>query len=72
MPFCELWRAEHTGVSVFAVLEVSKMARRALLFVTFGLSLGVGEVVRLLCFGRGFGEEAIDRAGFGGRVLGDL
>ena len=32
MPFCELWRAEHAGVSVFAVLEVSRVSRRALLF----------------------------------------
>ena len=72
MPFCEFWRAEHAGVSVFAVLEVSSLARRALLFAMFGLLLDVGQVVRLSCFGLELGEEAINRAGFGGMVFGDF
>ena len=26
MPFCEFWRAEHAGLSLFAVLEVSHLS----------------------------------------------
>ncbi len=55
MPFCELWRAGDTGVSVFDVLEVSKVFRRALVFAMFGLSQGVEEVLRSLRLGRGLG-----------------
>ena len=64
MPFCEFWRAEHAGVSVFDVLEVSIGILCGLLISTFGL----GEVLR---FRRQLGEEAIERVRFGGRILGN-
>lgn len=70
MPFCEFWGAEHAGVSVFDVLEVSTVVRCALLFAMFGLVEDHGGLLGLLHFGPGVGSKPLRGAGLERGFLG--
>ena len=58
MPFCELWGAEHAGLSVFDVLEVSTVVRCVLLFRWVW---AWGKVLMLLRFVQQFRQESQSR-----------